>query len=100
MSNWQPIETAPKTPGPTPVLGYANGVQFIMIWRQNWDALQRATREQFGESIDVPRFDDGWYVWNAGRVYIEAGAQSPTHWMPLPAPPEGKPNPASGKPPP
>lgn len=65
MSGWMPIETAPD--GDSPVLVFCpdeRGDEQIMI----------AVRSTWGWSI-----------------YIDGQRLHPTHWMPLPAPPEIKP---------
>ena len=84
MSEWQPIETAPK-----------DGTMFI-----GWVSAQRHSAEDGGGSgrfhdtscVDfcawrnVAESPDGGYVDNfAGQV---GDWQHVTHWMPLPAPPQ------------
>lgn len=79
MSDWRPIETAPKDG--TPVLGYCQpryvesgkpmsfSYQAIIWWR--------------GE-----RYGDSQWKW---RLHHSDSAVEPTHWQPLPAPPEDRP---------
>lgn len=98
MSGWQPIETAPKdgtrvliaTPATTALPGLERFEltppwRFAVAW---WDREFRS--DGWDEESDGPNWISGW---NAGRVgswgmeeYFE---ETPTHWQPLPEPPEG-----------
>ena len=62
MSDWQPIETAPKDG--TAVLGYDPSDGYLCIY--------------------VVRWREGEWREAAGEEY---GRWRPTHWMPLPSPP-------------
>ena len=64
MSEWQPIETAPM--GGTVVLLYRPNTQFIGYYGGG---------------------NSGWHYNTAGLGSIWP---LPTHWMPLPKPPEGE----------
>jgi hypothetical protein len=71
MSEWQPIETAPKTEdeygyGP-PILG--------------WDGSYMTTVQWDPDSQE-------WWLIISGS-YAEDCDWTPTHWMPLPSPPNG-----------
>jgi hypothetical protein len=72
MSEWQPIETAPKDG--TRIIGrlsYANP-------RRNWK-LSYTTRKTFwGKTSHVPI-----YGWNHGRDPEDMGLWSPTQWKPI-----------------
>lgn len=57
---WQPIETAPKD---GMLLGFYDGMIRLVLWDSGWAVVGRMT-------------DRYWF--------------SPTHWMPLPPPPENK----------
>jgi len=76
MSEWQPIETAPKDGEP------------ILVWAPNWGA--------HGGHV-VARWwvrSSGWIVdeWDRDPPgYVDATTLDPAHWMPLPAPPEPNP---------
>jgi hypothetical protein len=66
MSEWLPIETAPK-----------DGTQFLVvndrgIFVVSWDK-------------DGPDncLDDFWHVWS-GKFWMDLRGMEPTHWMPLP----------------
>lgn len=72
--DWQPIETAPKDW--TPILLYSAAIGTVFgLWigppEPGWGPL------------------DGWGPWGDthGRFSLRDDEQ-PTHWMPLPAPPE------------
>lgn len=58
MSEWQNIETAPKD---EMILAYADGMMRLLIWDGRW--LQVGAR-----------IEPGWFM--------------PTHWQPLPPPPQ------------
>lgn len=78
MSEWQPIETAPRDG--TPVL------VFIPAPYPEHDDPKMATAVYFGRKW-------GWEVWCLpaewdGQVVDKSLVDAPTHWMPLPAPPE------------
>lgn len=69
MTEWQPIETAPKD-------------RMIIV----------ANDDYFGAAS--PMSDGRWFMWNSfftafrpGRYDVNPNAITPTHWMPLPEPP-------------
>ncbi len=66
MNEWQPIETAPKDGTPFLAFGISPG-QY---------------KFEYGDDIGVTRWKVGYGgSWSGGPAY-------PTHWMPLPPPPE------------
>ncbi|MDW9447152.1 DUF551 domain-containing protein [Sinorhizobium meliloti] len=65
MSEWQPIETAPKDGMPI----------LATFWL--WDNPEE------GRGVDVVSWDGAGWSTDAYPVY------PPTHWQPLPAPPGG-----------
>lgn len=76
MSAWQPIETAPQGNGQ--LLGWfpmedARGSVHVM----HWDTDAYASRPKPHWSV---------YDWLWGKASMRRN--QPTHWMPLPAPPE------------
>lgn len=74
MSEWQPIETAPKD-GARVILGNANG-----IWMADWRPVYVS-----GYQPECP-----WSsaMLNHDHMVDKSGRYSPpTHWMPLPPPP-------------
>lgn len=99
MSDWQPIETAPKDGTPFVALNHD-----LEIWAARYDDIGRISYRQnyryeprsftivnhYGEELmrEDKEFADknecwrnDWVFWS--RLYDF----SPTHWMPLPAPP-------------
>lgn len=80
MSGWQPIETAPK-----------DGVA-VLLWGGRPD---RCSDEMHpvDEHWLMPRPVSGWWDHNRWRYCLyDSGYygdyENPTHWMPLPDPPE------------
>jgi hypothetical protein len=65
---WQPIETAPRDG--THILGYADGEMAAVYCLPTW-------------------YDDGWSLSVSGKPASDSYFW-PTHWMPLPKPPETK----------
>lgn len=61
MSEWQPIESAPKDE--SEFLGYGGGNYYIASWL------------------------GGWTAWPLGCDECFSSIYSLTHWMPLPKPP-------------
>lgn len=71
MSDWQPIETAPK-----------DGTPVILYLRAPWSRVEMA------------QWYEPWKSWQAniyemieGDEVLGIGSAIPTHWMLLPAPP-------------
>ena len=81
---WQPIETAPKD-GRTLLLGYFNSHGNWRTVRGEW-LSQDHIDEYFEEGCEDA--EPGWF-----ETSVECDAPpncwptTPTHWMPLPAPP-------------
>jgi hypothetical protein len=76
MSEWQPIETAPFE---TPILIFA------YEWKDGPTIICAAIKRK--ETKD-------WHSWvaiGATGYEWENDFEKPTHWMPLPSPPEPKP---------
>ena len=65
MSEWQPIETAPK-----------DGRKNLLLFQQSAET---------GEKLFVGRWGAEWGGWLS---IPGAYAKRPTHWQPLPAPPQ------------
>jgi hypothetical protein len=70
MSEWQSIETAPK-----------DGEHILLFGALKRDVVT------IGFWYEPER---NWYGWYHPRAGMDGGLK-PTHWMPLPAPPEAKP---------
>ena len=77
MSEWQPIETAPKD-GSTILLGNEHGC---------WAARYRPVYQSGYHP------DDPWFSMMLNHEYRRKDGilqwAPPTHWMPLPVPPDG-----------
>jgi hypothetical protein len=76
MSEWQPIDTAPKDG--TPILAYGpeycgnKNITAVLEWY-----------------AFTPRIGGGmWNAVGASGYECECDLQEPTHWMPLPEPPK------------
>jgi hypothetical protein len=63
---WQPIESAPRDG--TPFLGYDGSEMTVVQWTK-WGEI-------------------GYWTLLVCGAYAEDGEWTPTHWMPLPYPPE------------
>ena len=93
MSEWQPIETAPRT-GEKLIVFYRNGNNKARTVMARW-----LTEEQAVElDADDVGLECGWYEcidnWDDYTdVAIHEG--EPTHWMPLPKPPTAEPHTAA-----
>lgn len=74
MSGWQPIETAPKD-GTRILLG---GGKMFCEALEDW--VTAPLSAQWEHSY--------WLVGGTESGYVCLGVDDPTHWMPLPAPPE------------
>ena len=80
IEGWRPIETAAKDGGKEVLLrvkmraGIPGGL-LVGHWMDGG----------FTVGDDHPAIAGGWYFWN-GRMFDKAS--EPTHWMPLPSPPE------------
>lgn len=74
MSEWHPIETAPKEY--TPILLYSKAIGIAIGW---WMGLYRP------EAATL----EGWGPWGDGNGRFSLNDdEEPTHWMSLPEPPE------------
>ena len=69
MSKWQPIETAPKDD------------DWIIIADDKKSCPAYWGPQYFGR-------DFAWIVFSARSECVGADMEKPTHWMPLPEPPE------------
>ena len=85
---WQPIETAPK--------GHPHKSEMVLLLSYNHpDDYDASIAVGFWSTIDALGEDErlGWCNWNAGFDESEMWEEivNPTHWMPLPTPPEDNP---------
>lgn len=76
MSDWRPIETAPRDGTRVLVSFGARGVHAV------------AWEEPAHSGFEIWCVDDGKHGPYALRGYLDAGPTAPTHWMPLPPPPQ------------
>lgn len=67
---WRPIESAPK-----------DGTR-ILLWVENWIVAS------WGWPVPGPADAGEWQIAN-GATWPHEGPYAPTHWMPLPPPPQG-----------
>lgn len=70
MSQWQPIETAPKDGSP------------VVVYMP-WNGLVRTAHYKPNYTRPFQPWCVHWDMTNKSRPY-----QSPSHWMPLPPPPQ------------
>ncbi len=73
MSEWKPIESAPRDRCSRLVYVPINKCIYCVSWVEPYDA------------IDAEVNPAGWYVFGAGFSRLNS---EPTHWMPLPEPPK------------
>lgn len=84
-SEWQPIETAPKT-GRTLLLGYLNSAGKWRTVRGQWMSANYI-EAHWEDPDDV---EPGWFETSAEADDVpNCWGIEPTHWMPLPAAPQG-----------
>lgn len=81
-SAWQPIATAPRD-GTDIIVGY----DFASIWVVHvafWN-----DQNSYGEKLPEGHEEIGWwsYIENSVTQTLLANSNMPTHWMPLPTPP-------------
>ena len=85
MSEWQPIETAPK-----------DGTEVIGCHSQDWSeiGMKPIIYGPWTMAFDAGQWRSSWdrvrvinYMGDFGTEYAELDIQ-PTHWMPLPEPPK------------
>lgn len=67
MSDWQPIETAPK-----------DGAIILATWEDSWTAV----RGRVCPHAEAMYWDDGWFYAYDG----DSHPRPPSHWMPIQAP--------------
>jgi hypothetical protein len=79
--NWQPIATAPR-----------DGTDIIVMYHHNETQIVHAAFWLDLQDMDSEETEQvGWWSYDkseAARVML-TGFLTPTHWMPLPEPPEG-----------
>jgi len=80
MSEWKTIESAPKD-GTVVVLTWMEGGEPQEQWPMQWGHIKR--NGLFPGKVGMWTTSDGSITWNDSNP---DGA--PTHWMPLPTPPQ------------
>ena len=88
---WQPIETAPKNL--TEILGYrCDAGVFVMVYGSPEDMMTDLEIDQvLKEEPDADWLDiEDWFCYMQDGSIRLAGDEAPTHWMPLPEPPENQ----------
>lgn len=99
MSEWQPIETAPKDG--TEVLVWTD-IATVPVVHIAWFRSEEEWNDsgQYCGSWDSLEEWTGWWSYTRNSVTQEKldGYMTPTHWMPLPAPPSSEPAQAAAKP--
>lgn len=82
MSEWQPIEAAPKD-GTRVLIANDDGEMDVAGYVAEWSEHSEFVRTaKDGDVFRTVRRDMGY--WDAVHAYC------PTHWMPLPPPPKGQ----------
>jgi len=76
MTDWQPIETAPK-----------DGTDIIVMYI---DIDTQCVRTAFWLDYEYDPSQDGWWTYDCSEVggALMTRIYAPTHWMPLPEPPK------------
>ena len=95
MSEWRPIETAPKDG--RVLLGWVGNVWQLIAWIDGTAEQTREVKRWFREPkmvVTKPAVAGGWQRLN--WIFHECcwgrfGQCNPTHWQPLPDPPKDKP---------
>jgi hypothetical protein len=82
--NWQPIETAPKDG--TEILAWRNDCGVLLI---RWTSMDAFCPERELETLDEETiFQQDWFCADFVSGCRLEGSETPTHWMPLPEPPQ------------
>jgi len=82
MSEWQPIETAPKDG--TAILLHGDGRTTLGNWCAPSDTPTIKYQDGFAPEPEWEEFEPFWASWDGGFTEEHPA----THWMPLPAPPK------------
>ena len=98
MSEWQPIETAPSERNVLAFykndLGNGRTVKAVRYeqFQREYDHDSDELIADYSEDRDAYFWPAGWYeVIENWDDYAHLAMPRPTHWMPLPAPPQNKP---------
>lgn len=84
MTDWKPIETAPMDGSYVIVCRFRNGDELCWVKHSRWLTAEDVLEyEGYGMAED---YEAGWSDGND-----DGEPCYPTHWMPLPQPPESRP---------
>jgi hypothetical protein len=83
MTDWQPIETAPKDG--TPILLFTPGVRSSAVGPVGVGRWVESQTVKYGRIVDDRRY------WLVNGLVLALPHDKPSHWMPLPPPPRGDP---------
>jgi hypothetical protein len=78
MSEWQPIETAPKD-------------KIVLLFRPTAFEWGSVAPGKYNVDFFAKRPKPFWEIWLKIGGTVESRLWEPTHWMPLPAPPKETP---------
>lgn len=78
MQGWRPIDEAPKDG--TKLLVYSPEDEYPVI--AHWEAYDQEDAQEYGA--------DGYWSYSESLIADVYGECTPTHFMPLPLPPEGE----------
>jgi len=85
-SPWRPIEEAPKF---RPLLGFASGVTFSMMWKSDNVELNKAIKKFLKHTPPLEPSGAGWCAYAYGQYCRKADGEfffvNPTHFIPLSA---------------
>ena len=88
VREWRPIESAPKF---QPLLGWAKGVSFSMMWRSNPTALNAAIKKYLPGTPPLETSPAGWCVFAYGMYCRKPDGTwffvEPSLWQELPPQP-------------
>ena len=83
---WRPIEEAPRF---RPLLGFASGVAFSMMWKSDNVELNKAIKKFLKHTPPLEPSDAGWCAYAYGQYCRKADGEfffvEPTHFITLSA---------------
>lgn len=86
MTEWQPIETAPKDG--TELIGWRDDCGVILIRWTSCDAFMSEREIESSRMDEETLFQQDWFCADFIAGCRLDGSETPTHWMPLPPPPD------------
>lgn len=81
MSEWQPIETAPR-----------DSTRVLVFCPAKVPPAREIFEAWWAIPFEAAPLDRGWWAYDGDRTMLDASVHGlgATHWMPLPAPPRGR----------